>query len=99
MTTRFVDFWKMADGILATTSMCLEGEAVKASQGYTNVLASGISVNPRAWVGSDLAPGEIKTFLDGRAEGGVIVISFGSALLSTGDSADGIDRRSGLEIT
>jgi hypothetical protein len=72
-----VDFSQIADGILATTSVALEREAVQACREYANVLIPGISVNPRAWSGSELAAGPIKDFLDKHDKHTVLFISFG----------------------
>ncbi|KAK4687104.1 hypothetical protein P7C73_g3015, partial [Tremellales sp. Uapishka_1] len=73
-----VDFMREADGVLAASSMCLEGAAIDAIKQYINVLPIGMSLGPRAWNGSTLDEGDVKQFLDRQKDKSVLFISFGS---------------------
>lgn len=73
-----VDHTFMAEGVIAASSQCLEGAAVEGAAQYVEVLPFGLSIGPRAWHGSELEGGEIKTCLDSKAAKSVLFISFGS---------------------
>ncbi|KAK4687554.1 hypothetical protein P7C73_g2564, partial [Tremellales sp. Uapishka_1] len=78
MVASMVDFIREADGVLATSSMCLEGEVMEALKQYINVLPIGMSMGPRGWNGSELIDGLVKQFLDRQRDKSVLFISFGS---------------------
>lgn len=78
--TTWIDYAQMADGVLATTSHALESAAINACEAFCNMIPTGIAISNRAWTGSALEEGSVKTFMDKQAEKSVLVISFGCAL-------------------
>ena len=72
-----VDFTGRGDGTLLSSSNCLEKEVIEACNEYIPTYAVGAGVTARAWKGTQLEPGPIKTFLDQNVANEVIFVSFG----------------------
>lgn len=77
MTTSYIEFAAMADGMIVPGSDVLEREAVEACNKVSRIVAPGLTVGPTVYDGRKLEDGELKTFLDAQAEKEVLLISFG----------------------
>ena len=71
------DFTQRGDGAVLSTSMCLESDVLEACREYTQVIVPGAGVTPRAWTGTQLEAGSLKSFLDRFRQDEVVYISFG----------------------
>lgn len=77
MTTSFIEFAAMADGMIVPGSEVLEQEAVEACSKVSRTVAPGLTVGPTVYDGRKLEDGELKTFLDAQTEREVLLVSFG----------------------